>query len=238
MQPVSSSSPPSRPRRWLEGPAPQIRVGKAVASHPVKTGLNGVAGFTFAPGGKIWYLDRGTGQVHVLNPKNHRDHLFFTITHVDGSGERGALGIALHPNWPKKPFVYIYVTRHLHGTTRNYLIRLRDKNGKGTGLHVLLSQPVGPAVPQRRAHPVRARSQALRDDRRRAQLGERPDPQRQQPARQDHATRPGRHRGRRQPARPRVVLRPSQLLRVHVRSEDEAACGKRRTAPSATTRST
>ena len=54
------------------GPAPQIRVGKAVASHPVKTGLNGPAGFTFAPGGKIWYLERGTGQVHILNPKNHQ----------------------------------------------------------------------------------------------------------------------------------------------------------------------
>ena len=124
------------------GPAPQVRAGKAVASHPVKNGLNGVAGFTFAPGGKIWYLDRGTGQVHVLNPKNHRDHLFFTITHVDGSGERGALGIALRPDWPKKPFVYIYVTRNLHGKSRNYLIRLRAKNGRGTGLHVLLSQPV------------------------------------------------------------------------------------------------
>jgi glucose/arabinose dehydrogenase len=124
--------------------APRIRVGESVASHAVKTGLNGVAGFTFAPGGMIWYLDRGTGQVHLLNPNNGKDHLFFTITHVDGSGERGALGIALHPAWPKKPFVYIYVTRHLNGKTRNYLIRLKAVNGHGRGLRVLLSQPVGP----------------------------------------------------------------------------------------------
>ncbi|HTG47994.1 MAG TPA: PQQ-dependent sugar dehydrogenase [Actinomycetota bacterium] len=124
--------------------APALRVGARLTSHPVKTGLNGVAGFTFAPGGTIWYLDRGTGQVHVLNPKNGKDHLFFTITNVDGSGERGALGIALHPRWPKVPFVYIYVTRNLHGTTRNYLIRLRAVHGHGRGLTVLLSQPVGP----------------------------------------------------------------------------------------------
>jgi glucose/arabinose dehydrogenase len=115
-----------------------------VVSHPVKTGLNGPAGFTFGPGGKIWYLERGTGEVRILNPNNGHVRLFFTITHVDGSGERGALGIALHPNWPKTPFVFVYVTRNLHGSIRNYLIRLRNVKGHGTGLRVLLSQPVGP----------------------------------------------------------------------------------------------
>lgn len=115
-----------------------------VVSHPVKTGLNGPAGFTFGPGGKIWYLERGTGEIRILNPTNGHDRLFFTITNVDGSGERGALGIALHPNWPKTPFVYVYVTRNLKGSIRNYLIRLRNVKGHGTGLRALLSQPVGP----------------------------------------------------------------------------------------------
>jgi len=129
-----------------KGPAPQIRVGKAIASHPVKTGLNGPAGFTFAPGGKIWYLERATGQVHVLNPRNHKDHRFFTITNVNGDGERGALGIALHPNWPKKPFVYVYVTRVDHGVLVNELIRIRAVNGKGRGFRVLFKWAVSGAT--------------------------------------------------------------------------------------------
>jgi aldose sugar dehydrogenase len=117
-----------------------------VVSHPVKTGLNGPAGFTFGPGGKIWYLERGTGEVRILNPTNGHDHLFFTISHVDGTGERGALGIALHPNWPKTPYVYVYVTRADHGVLVNELIRVRSAQGKGRGFRVLFKWSVSGAT--------------------------------------------------------------------------------------------
>ena len=40
----------------------------AVKVKPVKTGLNGPSAFTFAPSGTIWYLERGTGEVHTLDP--------------------------------------------------------------------------------------------------------------------------------------------------------------------------
>ncbi len=105
---------------------------------PVATGLNGPSGFTFAPNGTIWYLERGTGEVHTLDPVTGADHLVFTIAGVDGSGERGALGIALHPRWPRKKVVYVYVTRLGGGQLQNQLVRFRVNGGTGGELRVVL----------------------------------------------------------------------------------------------------
>ena len=77
---------------------------------PVATLANPV-GFTFTPNGRIVYLERDTGEVRFLNPRTGSDRLFFRIGGVNSDGERGALGVALHPDWPRTPFVYVYVTR-------------------------------------------------------------------------------------------------------------------------------
>jgi glucose/arabinose dehydrogenase len=109
----------------------------------VAPGLNDPAGFTFHPNnGNIWYLERGTGEVRVISRSTGNDRLFFDISNVDGDGERGALGIALHPKYPNKPYVYVYVTRTDHGTLVNELIRIRMEQNKGVGFQVLFKWPV------------------------------------------------------------------------------------------------
>ena len=108
---------------------------------PVKKGLNGPSGFTFAPDGTIWYLERGTGEVHHLVPKTGADHLVTTISGVNGSGERGALGIALHPAWPKVKLVYVYVTRPGGGHLQNQLVRFKVTGGSAGPLRVLFGTP-------------------------------------------------------------------------------------------------
>ena len=110
----------------------------AVKIKPVQTGLNGPSAFTFAPNGTIWYLERGTGEVHTLDPSTGTDHLVRTIGGVDGSGERGALGIALHPHWTHTHLVYVYVTRTHNGKLQNQVVRFR---AGGSGLRILLSTP-------------------------------------------------------------------------------------------------
>jgi glucose/arabinose dehydrogenase len=116
-------------------------VAAAIKVVPVKTGLNGPSGFTFSPGGMIWYLERATGEVRILNPKTGADHLFYTIASVNSAGERGALGIALDPSWRTQPFVYVYITRTWNGALRNLLVRIRNDGGHGTHFRVLLSTP-------------------------------------------------------------------------------------------------
>jgi glucose/arabinose dehydrogenase len=117
-------------------PAVASATFKAVA---VKTGLNVPSGFTFAPSGTIWYLERGTGEVRTLDRRTGATHLFFTIGGVNGDNERGALGIALDPAFPTKPFVYVYVTRMWHGALRNQIVRIRKEGSVGAGMRILLT---------------------------------------------------------------------------------------------------
>ena len=126
------------PQTVSAAPAPGVK------ARLVKGGLNDPAGFTFGPGGLIYYLERGTGEVRTLNTSNGHERLIFTINGVSGIGERGALGIALNPKWPAVPYIYVYVTRKAHGAMRNQLIRIRVQNGHGTGYKMLLQSPAAP----------------------------------------------------------------------------------------------
>ncbi len=114
-----------------------------VSVHPkkVKGGLNDPAAFTFGPSGKIFYVSRGTGRVRVLNPATGATRLVYDISGVNGDGERGALGIALHPDWPASPFVYVYATRMVKGALRNQVLRIRVKGGRGVGFRTIMQAP-------------------------------------------------------------------------------------------------
>jgi glucose/arabinose dehydrogenase len=115
--------------------------GGGVRAVKVAGGLNNPAAFTFSPNGTLVYLERGTGRVRFRNLKSGFDRRFFRIRGVNGSGERGALGVALHPGWPRKPFVYVYVTRRAGGKLRNQIVRIRERNGRGVGMTTILSTP-------------------------------------------------------------------------------------------------
>jgi glucose/arabinose dehydrogenase len=101
-------------------------------------------GFAFTPGGRIVYAERETGEIRFYNPNTGSDRLFFRIGGVNSEGERGALGVALHPDWSRQPFVYVYVTRGPGSAPiRNQLVRLRSVHGHGRNMRVLLQSPIG-----------------------------------------------------------------------------------------------
>ena len=104
----------------------------------VKTGLSQPTAFTFTPGGALWYVEKANGEIHTLNLKTREDRLFTTIGGVNASGERGMLGIALHPGWPAKRFVYVYVTRTDGGVLVNEVLRIRADGGTPGAIKVLL----------------------------------------------------------------------------------------------------
>jgi aldose sugar dehydrogenase len=110
-----------------------------ITQHAVKTGLSNPAAFTFAPNGRIFFGERLTRNIRILNPSTGNTPLFFHVPHVVNSGEQGLLGIALHPNFPATPYVYVYATRTLNGNLRNQILRITDSGGTGHGMKVIFS---------------------------------------------------------------------------------------------------
>jgi glucose/arabinose dehydrogenase len=122
------------------GSGPAAHAASGIVARPVVTGLNGPAGFTFLPDGRIVYLERGTGEVHIYNPERKKDSRFFTIPGVNGDGERGALGVAAAPGWPTTRTLYVYVTRSSGSGLRNQIVKITREAGHAR-MRVLMSAP-------------------------------------------------------------------------------------------------
>jgi aldose sugar dehydrogenase len=118
---------------------PAAEASAAIEVRRVVDGLDAPVAFTFGPGRKIWYVEKNTGEVRIYNRATGRDRLFVDVPSVNAEGERGTLGIALHPWYPNTPLVYVYATRNVDGVFRNQILRYRDEGGRGVGRRVLVS---------------------------------------------------------------------------------------------------
>jgi glucose/arabinose dehydrogenase len=123
-------------------PPPAVRIEAVVPN------LDFPAGFTLDPNNAtIWYAERNTGEVRRRNVVNGNDQLVWTVPNLVTSGEQGLLGIALHPQYPSRPFVFVYASRSIDGVVHNQVLRitLDPNNGfVGTGQSVLFDQLGGP----------------------------------------------------------------------------------------------
>jgi len=137
---LACAAPTPAPAQSPERRAPAL---KAVT---VRGGLDNPTGFTFAPNGRIWYIEKNTGRVYILNRDTGRRRLFTDITRVSGLGERGGLGIALHPAWPARPFVYVYVTRMDGGMLQNEVLRFRSEDDRAAATKRLFGWRVNSAT--------------------------------------------------------------------------------------------
>lgn len=112
-----------------------------VATPVTNEALDTPTAFTFDPDGNVWYVEKATGQIRILDPRTGSDRLFETVPNVSAEGERGTLGIALHPNFPDRAYVYVYASRTVDGNHRNQILRYTDGGGSGTGRRVIWSSP-------------------------------------------------------------------------------------------------
>lgn len=114
---------------------------RAIGAERVIGGLDMPVAFTFGPGNRIWYVGKATGEVRVRDLDTGRDRRFFDVPGVNSEGERGLLGIALHPDFPDQPYVYVYATRSASGQLRNQILRIEDAGGSGRATKVILNAP-------------------------------------------------------------------------------------------------
>jgi len=114
-----------------------------IRAREVVGGLNQPVAFTFGPGRKVWYVEKETGRVRIHDLDTGADRLFARVPGVNGDGERGMLGIALHPRYPAKALVYVYATRSADGRLSNQILRYRDDHGSGVNRTVLFTSVAG-----------------------------------------------------------------------------------------------
>jgi aldose sugar dehydrogenase len=110
-----------------------------VTAHPVIPGLNVPTAFTFGPGNVIWFVEKATGEIRKYDLDIDDESQFAIINGIKSDGERGMLGIALDPDYPTRPYVYVYVTRMAGGALRNQILRFTDSGGTGTDQRVIWS---------------------------------------------------------------------------------------------------
>ncbi len=126
----------------LIGAAPTVSTAAGtIAAKRVVGGLKQPVAFTFGPGNKIWYVEKSTGEIRVFNLTTRTDRLFYVVSKVNASGERGMLGIALPPKYPMAPYVYVYVTRTSGGTLKNQILRITSSGGHGISSKAIFSSP-------------------------------------------------------------------------------------------------
>ena len=77
---------------------------------------------------KFFFTEKNSGIVKVYEKGAVRATPFAAFSVTNG-GEQGLLGIALHPQYPDSPFVYVQYTRS--GDRANVVARLRDSSGFG-----------------------------------------------------------------------------------------------------------
>jgi glucose/arabinose dehydrogenase len=95
-------------------------------------GLNYPAAFTIDPNGRFFYGERHTGKIKIYDPDRKKTTLFYTVTNLVDNGEQGLLGLAIHWNYPARPWVYAYATRSENGNPYDEILKIVDNNGKGS----------------------------------------------------------------------------------------------------------
>ncbi len=128
------------PAAAARDPAP-AGAATTITAKKVIDGLDTAVAFSFGPGNQVWYVEKTTGEIRIHDLDTDSDRRFYVVSGVDGQGERGMLGIALHPRFPEEPFVFVYASRTVRQHLRNQILRITDDGGSGRNPKTILSTP-------------------------------------------------------------------------------------------------
>ncbi len=66
--------------------------------------------FAVAPDGRIFITEK-SGRVRVVADGEMQEQPFIDLSNeVNDAADRGLMGVAVHPNWPAKPYIYLAYT--------------------------------------------------------------------------------------------------------------------------------
>jgi len=101
-----------------------------------------VTSLSFSPDGKLFYVEKNTGNVKVIPKKKADPILFAHIADSYVSWEQGLLGFTVDPLYKTNHYVYLYYTVNdsISGNAFNRLVRFTDINNKATDEKILLDR--------------------------------------------------------------------------------------------------
>lgn len=97
-------SPTSPPLQQVEAAAVPPRFTDTL----ITDDLDAATSMTIAPDGRIFVCEQD-GRLRLIQDGRMLSAPFLTVA-TDDSGERGLLGVALDPDFPRQPYVYVYYT--------------------------------------------------------------------------------------------------------------------------------
>jgi glucose/arabinose dehydrogenase len=124
-------------------PMPEVRYvpePEGVRVETVATGLEAVWTLQFAPDGRLFLTER-PGRVRIIERDGTlRPEPWFSVEdRVLHVGESGLMGLALHPDFPREPWVYLmYTMVKPGGQAINRVVRVREAEGRGVEEQVLI----------------------------------------------------------------------------------------------------
>ncbi len=124
---------------WISQPGPG---NPAVRLVSVQTGLAWPIALAFASDGRVFYAERNSGAIRIIENGAVLPTPFYTLSNTDASGERGLLGLALDPGFPTTPYVYAYQTYDDGANgTYNRIVRIQASGDIGVSATVILRMP-------------------------------------------------------------------------------------------------
>ena len=108
--------------------ASAVPASAVVETEKIVDGANFPTNLAVAPDGRIFYTEKDTGQVRVVEDDQLLEEPFATFA-ITEKPETGLLGIALDPAFPREPWVYVLYSDVQTG--HNELVRLRAEGNTG-----------------------------------------------------------------------------------------------------------
>jgi glucose/arabinose dehydrogenase len=102
----------------------------------VLPGLNFPVGMSLAPDGRVFFNERLTGKIRIINPQWQLVPTQFCQVSIATNGEQGLLGLALDPDFANNKFVYVY--HSASSPLRNRVVRYTESSGSCTQETIVL----------------------------------------------------------------------------------------------------
>ena len=102
----------------------------------VISGLNFPVGMALAPDGRVFFNERLTGKIRIINPQWQLVPTQFCQITIATSGEQGLLGLTLDPDFANNKFVYVY--HSASSPLRNRVVRYTESSGSCTQEMIIL----------------------------------------------------------------------------------------------------